>query len=206
MHWLLGTEVIQDLMLNLNARAYHVSGRFAWGAHGGFRPSLSRSGEVKPGTRFGGDYEELHWRNWLLKAYTIGPCIRLYSKSGGGSYMELDGFYRHWRFDRKQVRYNNAEDISFDGLRSERTDVLAVRLLWGGSSEPKFKGNARSAMVIEGFGGVGYRWKTLRAVMHSGTYAGNPAYELAVNDETSTPTIHFGVRICRVFRSAKPAE
>ena len=205
LRWRFGTEVIQDMLLNLNARAYRVSGRWSYGLHGGFRPSISRGGEIKAGAGRWGEYENLHWRNWALKAYTIGPCIRRNFKGSTGNYIELDGFIRQWWFDRKTVRYSNVEDVTFDGIRSERTDVMALRLLWGAASEPKFKAGRNSANVLEFFGGVGYRWKSGSWVMHTGTYQGNPAYEYAGGEDSEMPTLHFGVRLFRVVRPAVEA-
>ena len=118
---------------------------------------------------------------------------------------KLDGFIRQWWFDRKTVRYSNVEDVTFDGIRSERTDVLALRLLWGTASEPKFKAGRNSANVLEFFGGVGYRWKSGSWVMHTGTYQGNPVYEYAGGEDSEMPTLHFGVRLFRVVRAAVEA-
>ncbi|MBK8498557.1 MAG: hypothetical protein IPL52_06990 [Flavobacteriales bacterium] len=202
LRWRFTTEVIQDMLLHLNARAYHVSGRWSYGIHGAYRPSLSPGGEVKPGAGRAGEYENLHWRNWMLRAYTIGPCIRMNFKGSTGNYVEVDGFYRHWWFDRRNVRYINAEDVSFDGIRSERTDVLAVRLLWGAASEPVFKAGRNSANVLEIFGGVGYRWKSGSWLMHTGTYMGNPVYEYSGTEEATMPTLHFGIRLTRAVRRA----
>ncbi len=193
------------MLLNLNARAYVVAGRWSIGVHGGYRPGTSNGGEVKPGAGFVGDYEDLNWRNWLLRAYTIGPCIRRNAKKGT-SFTELDGFYRLWGFDRKWARYTNADDITFDGLRSESTSVLAVRLLWGTAAEPRFKTGRNSANVLEVFGGVGYRWKTGTWTMHSGTYQGVPVYEYAGTTEAQLPTLHFGIRLTRVIRKAPKDE
>lgn len=200
LRWRFSTEVLQDMLLNLNARAYHVSGRWSYGFHGAIRPSISSGGEVKAGAGRIGEYENLNWRNWMQRSYTFGPCIRRNFKGSAGNYVELDGFYRHWWFDRKNVRYINSEDVSFDGVRSERTDVLAARLLWGAASEPKFKAGRNSANVLEIFGGVGYRWKTGSWTMHAGTYQGDPVFELTGSAATDLPTVHFGIRLTRAMR------
>lgn len=200
LRWRFSTELVQDMLLSFNARVYKVSGRWSYGAHGGYRPSISSGGEVKGGLGRWTDYEDLNWRNWMLHAYTIGPCVRMNFKGSTDNYVEIDGFYRHWWFRYKDVRYSNADDVSFDGFRSEQTDVLAVRLLWGTAATPKFKEGRNSANVLEFFGGVGYRWKTGSWTMHNGTYQGDPAYELTGTMEKDLPTLHFGIRLTRVIR------
>lgn len=187
------------MLLNLNARVYHVSGRWSYGFHGGYRPSISAGGELKPGTGLGGDYADLNWRNWLLQAFTVGPCIRRGMRGGG--FVEFDGFYRAWWFNRKYIRFNNVEDISFDGLRSETTRVRALRLLWGGSSAPRFRDGKRSAIIIEGYGGIGYRWKDRSWRMHSGIHNGEIVQEQPGDADSSSPTLHLGLRLSLVVRA-----
>lgn len=196
--WMLSTEVIQDLLLNLNARAYRVTGRWSLGIHSGYRPSLSNGGTLQPGTGLGGDYADLNWRNWALQAYTLGPCVRFGTKGGG--FLELDAFHRLWWFDRKYIQYSNVEDNSFEGVRSERTSITAVRLLWGGSAVPQFKEGKLAATVIEGYIGIGYRWKQRSWTMHSGIYNGNVVQEQQWAAESSMPTFHLGVRLVRAVR------
>ncbi len=117
-------------MLHLNLRTYKAYGKWGIGMHGGYRPSLWSGGEIPSGGA-GSSYFSINHRNFMYQALTLGPLVRYHLGSDQRTFLELDAFHRVWWFDRKQVSYDNVESLRFEGLRSERQDVTAIRLLWG---------------------------------------------------------------------------
>jgi len=205
--WSYSTEVFQNTMLHFNIRAYHSHGRWAFGVHGGFRPSLRSGGEIPAGGP-GNSYFNINHRNWMYQAVTLGPVARYHLKDGR-SFMELDAFHRIWWFDRKDVFYDNVESIRFNGLRSERQNISAIRLLWGAHSATRVDRSGRHALVVEGYSGFGVRTRNMRFTTHEGTLDSfDPPIEVTEDRVDRyrfvTPTIHLGLRLALVPRIRTP--
>lgn len=206
--WSYGTEVIQTGMLNLNLRAQRSFGRWAFGVHVGYRPSLWSGGEIPSGGA-GSSYFSMNHRNWMYQALTIGPLVRYHFGPNASSFLELDAFHRIWWFDRKQVLYDNVESLRFEGLRSERQNVTAVRFLWGATSTPRANHSKRRAVVMEGFAGVGVRVKHALLVTHEGVLNHYLTPVQVTEDREDryrfvTPTLHLGVRLVLVPTKRTP--
>ncbi len=206
--WSYGTEVIQTAMLNLNLRVQHRFQRWAIGVHGGFRPSLWSGGEIPSGGA-GSTYFGINYRNWMYQAVTLGPLVRYQFASDGRTFLELDAFHRVWWFDRKRVSYDNVESLRFDGLRSERQDISAIRLLWGATSAPRADRSKRHALVMEGYGGLGVRVRRMRFVTHEGVLNNHwPPVSVTEDHEDHycfvTPTLHFGIRLVLIPTDRRP--
>ena len=200
--WTFGTEISQTAMLHLNVRAQRRHQRWAFGIHGGYGPSSWSEGEIPSGGA-GSSYFSINHRNWMYQAVTIGPLVRYHFAAGGLSFVELDAFYRVWWFDRKEVSYHNVESLRFSGLRSERQDISAIRLLWGASSAPRPDRSKKRTVIMEGSAGNGLRTRRMEFVTHEGRLDHYDPPVDVTEDRVDrirfvTPTIHCGMRLLLV--------
>ncbi|MBK7944495.1 MAG: hypothetical protein IPJ85_03920 [Flavobacteriales bacterium] len=123
-------------------------------------------------------------------------------------FIEADALYRLWWLNRKWITYDNAESYSFSGLRTERQHVAAIRLLWGGRTNLLRIGRS-TALALEGFAGIGARWKQLSFITHEGELLRfDPPRECEPCIEQrsfGTPSVHLGIRLA-FFRERRVAE
>lgn len=184
-----------------NFRVHRELGRWDLGLRADYRPSFSSSISLEGNA--GGTYASSNFRNWNYQAVGLGPIVRLNLGNERRMIFELDAFHRLWWFNRKQTSYDSVESHSFNGLRSERQQVTAVRLLWGGRGRA-WRISSAKAISVEGLVGFGFRWKQLRYTTHEGVIGRNDfARTCAECIEASsyyTPSAHASVRIALVPR------
>lgn len=206
--WSYSTEVLQSAMLHFNLRVQRSHGRWDFGVHGGYRPSLWSGGEIPAGGP-GNSYFNINHRNWIYQALTLGPVVRYHFAEDGRNFVELDAFHRIWWFDRKDVFYDNVESLRFEGTRSERQDISAIRLLWGGHSSKLLDRSGSRALVLEVFAGLGARIRAMRFTTHEGSLNSyDPPIEVTEDRVDRyrfvTPTVHLGLRLVLVPRERTP--
>ena len=73
-------------------------------------------------------------------------------------YFQPELFYRSYRMNDKRLSYNNIEGGSYNSLRSEKIDVIGLKLLMGFNNMIAL--TDRTAINIKAFGGLGIRVKS----------------------------------------------
>jgi hypothetical protein len=122
--------------------------------------------------------------------------------------LELELMYRIWWYDERYVEFDGWR-TQYEGTRSERQHVHAWKLHLGGTTPTRLTIGARSLMVVEGYCGIGSRWKDIRWTMHEGTLNGETVKDRSGRVTMHLPTFHWGCRIGlertrEVTRSAGP--
>lgn len=192
--WRVTSELMQVFFLNFNA---HVERNVEHGSHGlllAYRPSRQSGGEVGGAHGQFGDYSLQNSWNWLYQSVSVGTTHKFWSGRADRYFFEVDLIYRHWWFDRKWASYPNVEGYRFDGLRSERQDVFAIKVLWGESSWLGRQRQGGRRYLLESFAGLGWRWKKQRYMTHTGTVYDEPRSDHIENYSNSLPSIHAGFR------------
>ena len=193
--WKATSEVIQLFFVNLNVA---VERTVPYGSHGvllAYRPSLRSGGEV--GSLHGqfGSYGNQNAWNWLYESFTLGTTNTFWTSRSRSWFVRVDGLYRRWWFDDKMARFDNDEGYRFDGLRSERQDVLALKLLSGPCRMKMFGGQRRRWLIDEAFWGLGLRWNTARFRTRNGTVGDVYREDLSETFRVTEPSLHFGFRM-----------
>ena len=192
--WRVTSELIQMFFLNFNAQIERNVGHGSHGLLLAYRPSMRSGGEVQGVQgQFGGYSLQNSW-NWLYQSVSVGTTHKFWSGREDRYFFEVDLIYRHWWFDRKWASYPNDEGYRFDGLRSERQDVFAIKVLWGESSWLGRQRQGGRRYLLESFAGLGWRWKKQRYMTHTGAVYDEQRSDHVENYSNSIPSIHAGFR------------
>lgn len=193
--WRVSSELLQLFFVNVNVAVERAS---PYGCHGvvlAFRPSMRTSGEVWGLQGQFGDYRNQNSWNWLYQSFTIGSTNTLWLGRGQREFIRVDALYRYWWFDNKVARYGNDEGYRFDGSRTERQDVFALKVLYGPSLKRKLGKGTRTWLIIETYCGLGIRWSTARFRTHYGIVGDLPRQEYVETFRSIEPSLHTGLRM-----------
>jgi hypothetical protein len=161
----------------------------------GFRPSTKNGGDLDFHTMgLMGYYQDQNFWNPLYNAITIGINSKHYFSKYNNRFIEGNIFYRLWWFDNKNCSYNNVEDESWSGIRTERQNVYGLKLLFGNSIIIRTK--IKIKPIIDIYYGVGLRYKTCKFETFNGTF--DKLLFLPYNLETKNywaPSVHLGLRV-----------
>jgi len=172
-----------------------VSNRRTLGLTLGFKPSTKNGGDLEFSTHgLMGYYQYQNFWNPLYNAFTVGINSKYYFSKYNNRFIEGNIFYRLWWFDKKNCSYNNIEDESWSGNRTERQNVYGMKLLFGKSYQ--IKTNIKIKPVIDIYWGVGLRYKTCRYETINGTFDNLLFLPYKLETENFlAPSIHFGLKM-----------
>ena len=193
--WKATSEVIQLFFVNLNVA---VERTVPYGSHGvllAYRPSLRSGGEVGGLQGQFGSYGNQNSWNWLYQSFTIGSTNTMWLGSSHSDFLRLDALYRRWWFDDKMARYENVEGYRFDGSRTERQDVIALKVLFGTPWKKRIGKGKRSWLIVENYYGLGIRWTTARFWTHTGTVGDVTRQDFSETFRQTEGALHVGVRM-----------
>ncbi len=182
----------QFVMLDFPVMVERVQGKMAYGVMGSFKPATRNSAEVKGLAKglFGG-YELQNMGNPLYNAITGGLYAKRFHHKT--SYVCLELFYRHWWFDNKQGSYDNIEGYRFNGLRTERQNVVGLKVLFGETIvNTRFLGKR---FLLDIYGGFGARYKSYRFETTNGTVWDLPNSDGVDKGVSRSLSLHFGLNI-----------
>lgn len=150
----------QLLFLEFPITVERMFGRHTIGFAGAYRPALIESGNISGR----GAYHLQNYWNFAYETATLGLIHKYYLRDRFGLHLETGAYYRLWWFDRKQIAYSGDAE-PFNSLRSERQDVMLLKLLIGKSMMWHRRDGATSH-VMEFFAGPSIRWKRLDLTTH----------------------------------------
>lgn len=191
--WKVTTEVPQLFLVNPTVVIERV---LRYGSHGlfvSYRPSLRSGGGLSGPTGLFGDYLIQNAWNWLYQSVAVGTTQSITYGRSRRPFLRIEVLYRHWWFDRKWMSYENGKGGRFEGLRSERQDVFALKALAGYSWRPALRNGKR--LIVEAYGGPGVRWKNTHFITHTGTVYEEPRTDYTETDRFVTPSVHLGLRM-----------
>jgi len=198
------TEVFQSAMRHFQVRGYRCGGRVSFGLHAGYRPTFGDRTNIREMVGlFSGHTLNNHF-NGVYQAVTAGPIIRYHLGKDRRGFLEMELLYRHWWYHRRYVAFDGWSS-QFEGIRTERQNVYAVKLLWGGYSLTRLRVGPGGRVLFEGFGGIGWRWKDMAWTMHEGTLNGEDMVEVSGGRSWWLPSAHMGIRVGVGFR-ARPSD
>jgi hypothetical protein len=193
--WRVSAEMLQLFFVNANAS---VERAVPYGYHGvllAYRPSLREGSEVGGiQGQFGGYTTQNSW-NWLYQSFTVGSTNTFWLSRDQSEFIRIDALYRHWWFNDKMASYDNVEGYRFDGLRTERQDVFALKVLYGPTLKRKLGKGKRNWLIIESYCGLGIRWSTARFRTHYGIVGDLPRQEYVETFRSIEPSLHTGFRM-----------
>lgn len=193
--WRVSSEMLQLFFVNVNVA---VERAVPYGCHGvilAFRPSLRAGGEVGGLQGQFGDYRNQNSWNWLYQSFTIGSTNTLWLGRDQREFLRIDALYRRWWFDDKVARYENDEGYRFDGFRTERQDVFALKVLYGPGLKRRWGKGKRTWLIIESYCGLGIRWSTARFRTHFGVVGDLNREAYAETFRSFEPSLHTGFRL-----------
>ena len=163
----------------------------------GFRPSTQSGGNLDfiPHGLIGGYSNQNFW-NPLDNAITIGLNSKYYFSKYNNLFFEGNIFYRLWWFDKKNITYNDVENLdeSWSGIRTERQNVYGLKLLFGNSFQ--IRTNIKIKPIIDLYCGVGLRYKTCRFETINGTFYNSLFLPYKLETENYwAPSVHFGLKV-----------
>jgi hypothetical protein len=160
-----------------------------------YRPSTMNSGEVTSGKGpITGEYVFQNYHNYLYHAVTVGVNSKYFFSKKNNLYIDGQVFYRYWWFDNKEAVFENVEGgYTFDGLRTEKQNILGFKLLFGKSIQIVSRHKIRP--IINMYVGTGLRYKKYRFETFNGFVNGN--YYTYKEDVWSQwiPSLEFGMNI-----------
>ena len=167
--------------------------QFTAGVITSYRLSTRNSGRVSGGVGLLGGYQTQNFWNPFYNALTIGLNSKYYFAKEKHDFIESILFYRYWWFNYKDCEYNNVEGYNFQGTRTERQDVLGLKLLYGQSFTIKVKSKVKP--IIDLYVGLGLRYNTYKFETFNGTVKGI-YYDYKQDTGNSwAPSFHFGLKL-----------
>jgi hypothetical protein len=148
---------------------------------------------VNGGMGLFGDYLDQNFWNPLYNAITIGLNSKYYLTPKKHLFYEAHLFYRHWWFNNKDCEYDNVEGYQFDGIRTERQNVLGLKALFGSSF--KINLNSKVKPIFDLYCGIGVRYKNYRFKTYNGTVGDTYVNYWKDKGSIWKPSIHLGLKI-----------
>ncbi|MCF8298340.1 MAG: hypothetical protein K9J13_12410 [Saprospiraceae bacterium] len=161
----------------------------------GFRPSRKSKAEIDGIVHgMGGDYE---LQNMGIPFYnavyiSVSPKFFIYKKHPD-TYLSCELFNRYWWFNNKYVEFNNVEGYRFKATRTERVEVIGVKLLYGQTNNKVTLKNKTIYYNI--YQGIGYRAKLHTYESWNGTINNIPIVHHKTSGALHLITFHFGIQI-----------
>ena len=170
--WRFSTNPTQYFFSGFNVSVERVQGRSLWGLDLSYRPAYCSGCEVKGASGLWGSYLLQNFWNHNYQAFTLSLYPKFYFQNLSG-YFSLQPYWRHWWFNRKPTDWDNIEGHSFSGVRSERQDVMGIRILFGSTSLKRKLGN--STFFIDASAGPGIfisqgRFRTYQGFVDGNSY------------------------------------
>ena len=196
----ISTNISQYLFLDFPVTFEKYYNRHTIGLTLSYRPSTINSAVISGGygAVLGTGYTNQNYHNYLYNAMTIGLNSKYYLTTHTNKfYIDVNVFYRYWWFDNKHATYEkNVENFSeyhFDGIRSEKQNILGLKLLMGQTRV--FREGHKIRPIINLYAGLGLRYKMYSFETFNGYV--NDDYYAYKKDAWSewTPTIEFGLNV-----------
>jgi hypothetical protein len=133
-----------------------------------YKPSTQKSGEINSmSIGMLGGYEDQNFVNRIYNAATIGLNSKYYLFKHDKIFIDAELFYRLWWFDNRLCSFDNVEGYRFNGTRTERQNVIGLKLLSGISC--KIKLTSKLKTLIDLYGGFGIRYHYEEFETYNGT-------------------------------------
>ena len=165
LRYIITTQPFQNAFLDFPVKVERLFRRQAVGITLGYRPATARGGSISD-YPFAA-YMDMNMQNSLYNAFTLGGSSKYFLGKQSNLFLEAELFYRHWWFTDKVCSFNLANAYRFSGTRTERQNVFGAKILFG-STLIRPSSN-RIKMVVEIFGGVGFRAKMYHFETRNGT-------------------------------------
>jgi len=196
----ISTNVSQYLFLDFPVTFEKYYNRHTIGLTMSYRPSTMNSAVITDigfGAVPGTGYVNQNFHNFLYNAMTIGLNSKYFLTTPNRFYIDVNLFYRYWWFDKKYATYDaNVEKplaYHFNGVRSEKQNILGLRLLIGVTKA--FREGHKIRPIINMYFGTGLRYKIYNFETFSG-YVNNEYYTYKKDTWGQwVPTMELGVNI-----------
>lgn len=189
----ISTTVTEYTLLNFPIVLEKYYKKHTIGLTAAYRPSTSNGREIDVG--YGGmpfvGYTSQNYRNPLYESITLGLNSKFFLLPEK-YYVDIQVFYRYWWFDNKMAK-SESREYSFDGLRSERQNVVGLKFLMGRTFV--FRHGRNISHIIDMYAGTAIRYRTYRFETVDGYI--NDQYYTYKKETWSDwiPSIQFGVNI-----------
>lgn len=170
----------------------YVADKITLGADIAYKPALTSGGEILPYT-LGDDYLMQNFWNGHYNSITIGFHSKVFLIEKAGIYTEPNVYHRYWWFKDQQVYFENDENYSFEGTRSERQNVSGANILVGKTFEV-FSLHGVTYFVDLDFG-PGFLYKQYTFETKDGTVNGVYHDQYVESGDDWQATLNFGISL-----------
>ena len=184
--------IFREIMLTYKKRINH---KLTIGISLGYRPEKKSQPEIK-GICHGicGDYKLQNMGNPHYNAITFSLTPELFFWGLTELSFSCDIFNRYWWFDSKYVEYNNVEGYRFKATRTEKVNVLGIKILVN-KRHTLFNLSKKVEVLINGYGGIGYRVKFFSFESWNGTINDQEIEYDKTTGIIHLPSVHVGAKI-----------
>lgn len=192
-HFRISSKISQYFFINFPfSLDIYTTPNLSFGMDVAFKPALRTTGQVLPLT-VGDDYLMQNFWNAHYNSFTLGVHTKMFVRKLEGWYVEPNMYYRHWWFTDKDVEFNEYENYSYSGIRSERQNVIGINVLVGKSFDIFRLHGIRYFIDMDIGPGISYKQYTFTT--RKGTVNGEYASQIIESGNLWKATINFGLSL-----------